>query len=181
MSFFGWRFALKVHADHSYPPWDGLIMAVARKASTNNLAKLIRCWPDILEEFITRYNAPLGALNEEEIRWVLKTDHNRDELRPEQLEAILKDIAKAKGKVAESTRAILTTAMQYPEPGETGLIALEELVGEATGIPRTEVAEITLDELAEPPASTLEEDMAVCEVLIKEIARRKVETEHGLT
>lgn len=48
------------------PPFYALIFAVIRKADTDNLAKLKKAFPEQVEEFFQRYNAPGGALTEVE-------------------------------------------------------------------------------------------------------------------
>jgi hypothetical protein len=46
-------------------PFYALLMSLIRRADTNNLAKLELMWPDIVDEFRQRYNAPGGRLVEE--------------------------------------------------------------------------------------------------------------------
>ena len=40
----------------------GLLMALIRKADTDSLRRLRAAWPDVVEEFIARYDAPVGNL-----------------------------------------------------------------------------------------------------------------------
>lgn len=44
------------------PPFYSLIMAAMRRADTDNLAKLIRAWPEVHAELAARYNAPGSRL-----------------------------------------------------------------------------------------------------------------------
>ena len=52
---------------HNYQFY-ALLMALIRKADTNNLSKLTLMWPDTVAEFRARYNAPGGVL-------ILEEDH----------------------------------------------------------------------------------------------------------
>ena len=45
------------------PPFYALIMAAIRKADTHNAEKLRAMWPEVVEEFTARYNAPGGELD----------------------------------------------------------------------------------------------------------------------
>jgi hypothetical protein len=44
------------------PPFYAIIQAAMRKADTDNLEKLKRCWPEVWKELEARYNAPGGIL-----------------------------------------------------------------------------------------------------------------------
>lgn len=44
------------------PPFYSLIMAAIRKADTPNLEKFKYLFPEVVEEFTQRYNAPGGKL-----------------------------------------------------------------------------------------------------------------------
>lgn len=56
-----------------------MIMAAMRKADSNNLTKLQEAFPDILEELRARYNAPGGALNEQEMEFVMRRYEKEEE------------------------------------------------------------------------------------------------------
>lgn len=43
-------------------PFYALIQAAMRRADTDNLIKLRRCWPEVWAELQTRYHAPDGTL-----------------------------------------------------------------------------------------------------------------------
>jgi hypothetical protein len=47
-------------------------MAAMRKADDTNLEKLKSVFPETLAELRARYNAPGGALNEQELAWVMR-------------------------------------------------------------------------------------------------------------
>lgn len=49
-----------------------LVMAAMRKADTDNLAKLESVFPEKLVELRQRYNAPGGALNDQEMEFVMR-------------------------------------------------------------------------------------------------------------
>ena len=48
-----------------------LVMAAFRLADTDNLEKLQEAFPELYNEFMQRYNAPGGALDKEEMEYVL--------------------------------------------------------------------------------------------------------------
>jgi hypothetical protein len=52
--------------DRDDPPFASLIMAALRKADSDNAELLRRCWPGICDEMQARYNAPGGALAEDD-------------------------------------------------------------------------------------------------------------------
>lgn len=52
------------------PSFSAIIMAAARKADTINFQKLQMCWPEIVEELRQRYNAPGGALDEYDFKYL---------------------------------------------------------------------------------------------------------------
>jgi len=52
------------------PSFYALIMSAMRKADTKNNELLKRAWPELHAEMRARYNAPAGALSEEELAWV---------------------------------------------------------------------------------------------------------------
>lgn len=66
MSLHGYHVSKKLAAGD--PPFYSLIMAAMRKADTANLTKLQRAFPDVWIELQRRYDAPLGALPEDEIQ-----------------------------------------------------------------------------------------------------------------
>jgi hypothetical protein len=47
------------------PTFAAIVMAAARKADSDNLALLERCWPEIVSEMRARYDAPGGVLKGE--------------------------------------------------------------------------------------------------------------------
>jgi len=47
-----------------------LIMAAMMQADTINAAKLQAAWPEVFAELQARYNAPAGALTENELTYV---------------------------------------------------------------------------------------------------------------
>jgi hypothetical protein len=59
------------------PSFMAIIMAAARKADTINLRMLQTCWPEIVEEFKKRYNAPGGALDDADRRFLNRTAMER--------------------------------------------------------------------------------------------------------
>lgn len=64
MSFYDYDVSRKL--DRQDTPFDALIMGAMRKADTDNLEMLRRCWPHLWEELQSRYNAPGGKLPGEE-------------------------------------------------------------------------------------------------------------------
>lgn len=48
------------------PPFYALIMAAMRQADTINSMLLKQAWPEVHTEMTRRYNAPGGALNDDE-------------------------------------------------------------------------------------------------------------------
>ena len=66
MSLHGYHVSKKLMRDD--PPFYALIMAAMRKADTDNTAKLKAAFPDTWNELHRRYNAPLGALPEDEVQ-----------------------------------------------------------------------------------------------------------------
>lgn len=49
-------------------PFYALIMAAYRQADSDNQRKLFRAFPDVVEELISRYNAPGGVLETDIIK-----------------------------------------------------------------------------------------------------------------
>lgn len=65
MSYHDYRASLDISAqDH---PFYALIMALMRKADTNNLARLRVTFPETYTELRDRYNAPGGVLPGERV------------------------------------------------------------------------------------------------------------------
>ena len=63
-----------IHAFHASrllqredPPFAGLIFAAIRKADSANLERLKQAFPELVDEYKRRHNAPLGALPEDRI------------------------------------------------------------------------------------------------------------------
>ena len=52
--------------------FQSLVMAAMRKADAGNLAKLEQVFPETLAELRKRYNAPGGALTDEEMEFVMR-------------------------------------------------------------------------------------------------------------
>lgn len=46
-------------------PFHALVMAAIRKADTGNLARLELAFPEVVDEFRRRYDAPLGVIPED--------------------------------------------------------------------------------------------------------------------
>jgi len=70
----------------SSEPFYALIMAAMRQADTNNLEKLQQAWPNVLDELRKRYNAPGGALDDQEMAVLqreMELDNLLDERDPE--------------------------------------------------------------------------------------------------
>jgi hypothetical protein len=64
MTFFDYKQSRHIEAqDYTFY---SLIMAAIRKADTDNLAKLEKEWPEVVEEFKRRYNAPGGIIESDE-------------------------------------------------------------------------------------------------------------------
>ena len=53
------------------PPFSALIFAAIRKADESNTAKLRAAWPDLCAEMQQRYDAPGGAITDDELTWLL--------------------------------------------------------------------------------------------------------------
>lgn len=64
MSLYDFRWSKLLLANED-PPFYGLMMALIRRADTTNLGMIRMCWPEIVEEFERRYNAPGGVLPED--------------------------------------------------------------------------------------------------------------------
>jgi hypothetical protein len=64
------KIAAKVNTFGPGNEFYSLIMAAARFADTDNLEKLQESFPEIVIELRKRYNAPGGALNDQELEWV---------------------------------------------------------------------------------------------------------------
>lgn len=60
MSYYDYHRSVKLAEDDA--PFYALIMAAVRRADTENLRKLTILFPDTVEEFTARYNAPGGIL-----------------------------------------------------------------------------------------------------------------------
>jgi hypothetical protein len=54
----------------SDPSFAAIIFAACRKADDRNLESLEQAFPHLVGEFRQRYNAPGGALNEQEMSWL---------------------------------------------------------------------------------------------------------------
>jgi len=52
--------------------FQSLVMAAMRKADAGNLAKLEQVFPETLAELRKRYNAPGGALTDQEMEFVMR-------------------------------------------------------------------------------------------------------------
>jgi hypothetical protein len=63
MSFYDYKTSLEI-SKRDYPFY-ALIMATFRQADNRNLAKLKSVFPEIYNEFTTRYNTPGGLLGKE--------------------------------------------------------------------------------------------------------------------
>jgi len=63
MSLYDYRVSQEIAARDE--PFYALLMAVMRKADTDNTAKLKAAWPDVWEELFQRYHAPGGFLEGE--------------------------------------------------------------------------------------------------------------------
>lgn len=63
MSYSDYREALEISTKD--PSFRSLVMALIRKADTDNTAKIVREWPAIYEEFCSRYHAPGGMFDDE--------------------------------------------------------------------------------------------------------------------
>ncbi len=64
MSLYDYRISLEIaKKDYSFY---ALIMAAIRKADTVNLEKFKSAWPEIYRDFVQRYNAPGGLIENEE-------------------------------------------------------------------------------------------------------------------
>jgi hypothetical protein len=60
MSLYDYQASLDIRS-RGYPFY-GILMAAIRGADTDNLEKLKAMWPEVVEEFQARYNAPGGLL-----------------------------------------------------------------------------------------------------------------------
>lgn len=56
-----------------------LLMAAARFADTENMSKLQATFPSVIQELCARYNAPGGALNQDEMDFVTKLYEEQEE------------------------------------------------------------------------------------------------------
>lgn len=63
MSLYDYRTSINLSIED--PPFYALIMSAIRKADDINLAKLTMVFPEVVEEFKQRYNAPGGMLENE--------------------------------------------------------------------------------------------------------------------
>lgn len=52
------------------PSFSALIFSLIRKADSNNLEKIAREWPELLDEFKKRYKSFGGALDEDELQYL---------------------------------------------------------------------------------------------------------------
>ena len=63
MSYYDYQASQKISMEDY--PFYSLIMAAIRQADSENLEKLKGAFPSVYEEFLQRYNAPLGLLENE--------------------------------------------------------------------------------------------------------------------
>lgn len=47
-------------------PFNAALAYLIQTADSNNMLKLLKCWPDEVEEIQMRYDAPAGAITEDE-------------------------------------------------------------------------------------------------------------------
>jgi hypothetical protein len=52
------------------PSFSALLFALIRKADTDNLEKITKEWPELLDEFKLRYKSFGGALDEDELQYL---------------------------------------------------------------------------------------------------------------
>lgn len=55
------------------------IMCAIREADTDNLERLQSVFPEVVEELKARYNAPGGALDNEELAWIMARERSYEE------------------------------------------------------------------------------------------------------
>jgi len=66
-------------------PFYALIMAAMRQADTDNLEKLKAGWPETWDELQRRYNAPGGAITDEELHQLYKDEESSTQRSPRQV------------------------------------------------------------------------------------------------
>lgn len=77
MSIIDYRQSQAIMSDGDFSFYS-LIMAAMRKADTDNLEKLKSVFPEVYGELRARYNAPGGALDSKEMRWVQSVIEERE-------------------------------------------------------------------------------------------------------